>query len=65
MQTSNGFKDMLNLKRAAAYLGIHPDTLKKLLRKKQKKSLPHYRMGIKRFFKPEDLDSWIESFKVE
>ena len=61
----DGFRGMLNGKNAANYVGVHYCTFIKLLNKKTKTPLPHYKIGkIKRFFKAEDLDKWIEQFKV-
>jgi excisionase family DNA binding protein len=54
---------MLNHEEAASYLRISRSTLYKLT---SSRSIPHYKPGGKLvYFKPEDLDRWLESNRVE
>lgn len=59
-----GLRGMLNAKKAADYVGIcYPSFMRKVRKKNTKAHLTRYRMGEHYFFKPEDLDAWIEAHK--
>lgn len=53
---------LIDLKNAAHYVGLCVATLRKLL-KGAKTQPPNYRIGSRYYFKKEDLDMWLESFK--
>lgn len=56
---TSGFRGMLNAKKAANYIGIGYQTFLRLLKNKNEK-IPYYSLRSLYFFKPEDLDEWIE-----
>lgn len=49
-------KATLDIKEAAIYLGVHPDTVKKLIREKE---LPHVRIAGRLFLRPATLDEYM------
>lgn len=52
---------LVNLKAAAEYLGISPNTLCKWCQKKQ---IPHYKLTNRPMFKKAELDRFIERKRV-
>lgn len=51
-----------NQKAAAYYLGMYVQKFRRLM-KKAKNKLVYYKIGGRYYFKKEDLDTWLESFK--
>ena len=51
-----------NQKAAAYYLGMYVQTFRRLV-KKAKSKLTYYKVGGRYYFKKEDLDAWLETFK--
>lgn len=54
--------NLLNYKQASAYLHLSEFTLRRYV---SEKKIKHYKLGSRVFFKPEDLDAWINSKRVE
>lgn len=46
----------LDVKEAANYLGVHTDTIYKMVREKE---IPHYRLRRRIMFSQEAIDRWI------
>lgn len=61
--TNSGVSGMLRYKEAAGYLGFCVDHFRKLLQGRDGLKIPHYRIGNRMFFKPTDLDLWVEKHK--
>lgn len=57
---------MLVGKQAAAYVGLPVWTFMRWFkyRNDKKRRLPHYKVGNRYFFKPEDLDTWVEQHRI-
>jgi len=62
-ESGNTIDKMLQTKTAAHYLGMPLRSFQRLMAKNNKKKPPHYRIGHKYFFKPKDLDAWLEAQK--
>lgn len=54
-------KAVLNVKEAAAFLGVSTSHLYHML---SDRSMPHYRKGRNVFFKKDDLEQWITSDRI-
>jgi len=52
------FEPMLRLREAAKLLGLHPDTLKKKVRRGE---IPGMKIGKRWRFRASDLDLWVRS----
>jgi excisionase family DNA binding protein len=52
----------MSVKEMAAYLGIHRDTVYKMVRASE---IPHYRLRGKILFSPEIVDTWIREQELQ
>lgn len=52
----------LTVVEAADYLGVHPDTIYKMVRQKQ---IPHFRLRRRIMFSQEAIESWIHKQEIE
>ncbi|BAC15280.1 helix-turn-helix domain-containing protein [Oceanobacillus iheyensis] len=50
-------RDAMSVKEMAVYLGVHLDTVYKMVRAGE---IPHYRLRSKILFSKEAVDEWIE-----
>jgi excisionase family DNA binding protein len=56
--------ELLNAKQVAALLGVHLNTVKRLVKHGE---IPHYRLGIRGDlrFDPADIDAWLATKRKE
>lgn len=59
MKTKSG---LIDYKEAADFIGLAEFTLRRYV---SEKKIPYYKIGSRVFFKPEELEAWINSRRVE